>query len=40
MAFCVTLLLVPLILRGRHVSRMEGGLLVLAYVIYVVMLTQ
>lgn len=39
-AFVVTLLLVPMILRGRHVSRSEGGLLVTSYCIYVVMLAQ
>lgn len=39
-AFLVTLLLVPLILTGRRISRTEGALFVLAYLVYVVMLPQ
>lgn len=38
-ALLVTLLLVPMVLRGREVSRMEGALLAGAYVVYVVMLS-
>lgn len=37
-AISVTLLLVPMILRGRLVSRTEGGMLVFAYALYLFML--
>lgn len=37
-ATLVALLLVPVVLRGREVSRTEGGLLVGAYLVYVTML--
>ncbi|MCB9666207.1 MAG: calcium/sodium antiporter [Alphaproteobacteria bacterium] len=35
-AFLVTVLLIPMILRGRVISRVEGGLLITLYVVYVV----
>ncbi|MCB9680258.1 MAG: calcium/sodium antiporter [Alphaproteobacteria bacterium] len=38
-AFVVTLLLIPMILRGRDVSRFEGLLLCVAYLVYLLMLT-